>query len=169
MYTESEEAAVSVRLNRPGGHGARKLKVAVVQQVGVAMFSAGNFKNVIGSVTKALCPGDAAYADEFRIPISRSKEFSWIAMDETAKHDADIRHLSPSVVHATRAMFIIRVQYYVQVVLSFGMLHRDLTVKLPFLLKRKVPMPGEREKAAAIMAAAAVAEKSDADKDQAAK
>lgn len=57
-------------------------------------------------------------------------------MDETAKKDSDIKHLAPSVVHATKSMFIIRVQYYVQIVLCFGMLQRAISVKLPFLLKR---------------------------------
>ena len=66
----------------------------------------------------------------------QADSYSWAAMDETAKRDADIKNLAPSVVHANKAMFIIRVHYYVHVVLSFGRLKRGLSVKLPFLLKR---------------------------------
>ena len=69
-----------------------------------------------------------------------TKEYSWVAMDETAKKDSDIKHLAPSVVHATKSMFIIRVQYYVQIMLCFGMLQRAISVKLPFLLKRSTEL-----------------------------
>ena len=94
--------------------------------------------------------------------IELTKEYSWVAMDETAKKDSDIKHLAPSVVHATKSMFIIRVQYYVQIILSLGMLQRAISVKLPFLLKRTAesippakeephhqPVNGGKDKAAA--------------------
>ncbi len=62
-------------------------------------------------------------------------DYSWVAMDETAKKDADIRSLAPTVVHASKAMFIIRVHYYIQIRLWFGVLRKTLSLKLPFLLR----------------------------------
>ena len=53
-----------------------------------------------------------------------TKDYSWVAMDETAKKDADIKFLAPTVAHASRSVFIIRVQYYVNVHLYLGLLHR---------------------------------------------
>ncbi len=70
-----------------------------------------------------------------KIALGGRGDYSWVAMDETAKRDADIRHLAPTVVHASKAMFIIRVHYYVQVRLWFGVLRKALSLKLPFLLR----------------------------------
>ncbi len=57
-------------------------------------------------------------------------------MDETSKKDSENTHFAPTVVHSSKAMFIVRVSYFVQVVLFFGMLSRPISLKLPFMLKR---------------------------------
>eukprot|EP00094_Tigriopus_californicus_P001097 TCALIF_01062-PA protein Name:"Similar to Arrestin homolog (Heliothis virescens)" AED:0.08 eAED:0.08 QI:0/0/0.33/0.33/1/1/3/778/306 len=136
VYSESDEILLNLLIKRPGGHGVKKLKVAIIQQVGVAMFSTGNFKNVVGTFQEELNPTDSSYKASIPLKVELNKEYSWVAMDETAKRDSDIKHLAPSVIHATKSMFIIRVQYYVSVSLVFGLLQRDILVKLPFLLKR---------------------------------
>ena len=106
------------------------------------MFSTGNFKNNVGCVAEDINPEDTCYKANLTIKIDLSKDYSWVAMDETAKRDSDMRLLAPSVIHANKSMFIIRVSYYVHVVLNFGALQRDMSLKLPFLLKRTVPMNG---------------------------
>ena len=100
------------------------------------MFSTGNFKNSVGATSWDLAVGESHFKTTLPLQIELTRDYSWVAMDETAKKDADIRHLAPSVVHATKSMFIIRVQYYVQIVFYFGLLQRPISVKLPFLLKR---------------------------------
>ncbi len=58
-------------------------------------------------------------------------------MDDTSKREDEIRHLAPTVCHShNKAMFIIKVQYYVHVILCFGMLQRAISMKLPFLLRK---------------------------------
>jgi len=57
-------------------------------------------------------------------------------MDETSKKDSENIHFAPTVVHSNKAMFIVRVSYFVHVSLNFGIWTRPLVVKLPFLLKR---------------------------------
>lgn len=57
-------------------------------------------------------------------------------MDETSKKDSENIHFAPTVVHSNKAMFIVRVSYFVHVSLFFGIWCRPVVVKLPFLLKR---------------------------------
>jgi hypothetical protein len=57
-------------------------------------------------------------------------------MDETSKKDSENIHFAPTVVHSNKAMFIVRVSYFVHVSLYFGIWCRPVIVKLPFLLKR---------------------------------
>ncbi len=71
--------------------------------------------------------------------ICLSKDFAWVAMDETSKRDLENTHFAPTVVHANKAMFIVRVSYLVQVKLFFGVWSRPLKIKLPFMLKRDDP------------------------------
>ncbi len=63
---------------------------------------------------------------------------------------------APTVVHANKAMFIIRVHYYVHVQLWFGVLRKGLSLKLPFLMRRG------RAAEQALMAAAAAGSGGDA-------
>ena len=61
--------------------------------------------------------------------------------------------MAPTVIHASnKSMFIIRVQYYVQVTLCFGMLHRDISIRLPFLLRRMEERKLVTDQAAAVAA-----------------
>ena len=113
------------------------------------MFSTGNFKNVVGTVVEDLNPADTSYKANLPLRMELNKDYSWVAMDETAKRDSDIKYLAPSVVHAAKSMFIIRVQYYVHITLMFGLLQRAIVVKLPFLLKRQeVGADGKRNSTA---------------------
>ena len=138
VYEENDTVNVCLQLKRSGGHGVRKAKVSLIQQVGVAMFSTGNFKNAVGgvSIIERLDPADGFHKASLSLTIAKSKGYSWIAMDETAKKDTELKWMAPSVVHATKTMFIIRVHYFVQIVLCFGMMQRDIVLKLPFLLRR---------------------------------
>jgi len=138
QYRQGDVVTIYVRAGRAGGHGAKRMRVSVTQQVGVAMFSTGNFKNCLGAAVKDLNPSDEYFTETFQLKISLTDDYSWVAMDEGAsKRDADAnQQLAPTVVHASRAMFIIRVNYYVHVSLHYGMLQRKVSLKLPFLLQR---------------------------------
>ena len=87
IYAEGDKLNVSVQIARPGGggHGVRKMKITAVQQVGVAMFSSGNFKNNVGFYSEHLDPLLSVYKTTIPIDIELSKDYSWVAMDETAK------------------------------------------------------------------------------------
>ena len=62
-------------------------------------------------------------------------------MDETSKSDSENVHFAPTVVHANKAIFIVRVSYFIQVKLFFGVWPRPVKIKLPFMLKRPDPEP----------------------------
>ena len=68
------------------------------------------------------------------LKVELSQDYSWVAMDEPTATGS----LAPTVSHSSKdaSKFIIRVRYYVHVVLCFGMLHRAISMKLPYLLKR---------------------------------
>jgi hypothetical protein len=53
-------------------------------------------------------------------------------MDETSKKDSENVHLAPTVVHSSKAMFIVRVSYFVHVALYFGMLTRSVNCAAAF-------------------------------------
>ena len=38
--------------------------------------------------------------------------------------------------HSNKALFVVRVSYYVQVTIYFGLLRRPISLKLPFILRR---------------------------------
>ena len=40
------------------------------------------------------------------------------------------------VTHANKCLFVVRVTYYLQIVLVFGLLTKTLAIKLPFVLQR---------------------------------
>ena len=68
-YVESDKMLLSLSVHRTGGsggqaHGIRRVKINMVQQVGVAMFSTGNFKNVVGCTTIEINPAESSFADE---------------------------------------------------------------------------------------------------------
>ena len=74
------------------------------------------------------------------LKVELSQDYSWVAMDEPSRRDEPTAtgSLAPTVSHSSKdaSKFIIRVRYYVHVVLCFGMLHRAISMKLPYLLKR---------------------------------
>lgn len=41
-----------------------------------------------------------------------------------------------TVKHSNKALFVVRVSYYVQVTIYFGLLRRPISLKLPFILRR---------------------------------
>ena len=89
------------------------------------MFSTGNFKNSVGSVKlEPIDPHDNEFKTETKLAFKLGKDFAWAAMDETSKKDSENVHLAPTVVHSSKAMFIVRVSYFVHVALYFGMLTR---------------------------------------------
>lgn len=67
VYSEGDSALVSLVVRRPGGHGVRRLRVNTVQQVGVAMFSTGNFKNSVGLHVEDVDPTDSCFKVNFKI------------------------------------------------------------------------------------------------------
>ncbi len=92
------------------------MRVTAVQQVGVAMFSTGNFKNIVGVAEYdeqqqqqqqqqakdshqhqylELDPMDPCYRATVPVKLGLGPrgDYSWVAMDETAKRDSDIKHL----------------------------------------------------------------------------
>ena len=110
----------------------------VFVQVSVAMFSTGNFKNNIGENTSfdRPDPNDSEYNQVIPIKIELGNDYAWAAMDETARKDAELTQLAPTVTHSNKCLFVVRVTYYLQVVVLFGLLKRPVAIKLPFLLKR---------------------------------
>ena len=101
------------------------------------MFSTGNFKNSVGShKLEPIDPRENEFKSETKLQFKLGKDFAWAAMDETSKKDTENVHLAPTVVHSSKAMFIVRVSYFVHVALFFGLLTRPVVLKLPFLLKR---------------------------------
>lgn len=144
VYAEGDTIRVNLSVNRNdggGGHGVRKVKVTAVQQVGVAMFSTGNFKNNVGTADQLRPqpdPRDDEMKAELSLKLELGKDYAWAAMDETSKKDAELVHLAPTVTHANKALFVVRVTYFVHVVLLFGLLKRPISLKLPFLLRRSV-------------------------------
>ena len=101
------------------------------------MFSTGNFKNSVGShKLEPIEPRENEFKSETKLQFKLGKDFAWAAMDETSKKDSENIHLAPTVVHSSKAMFIVRVSYFVHVALFFGLLTRPVILKLPFLLKR---------------------------------
>ena len=73
-YVESDKMFLSLKVRRTGGsggHGMRRVKINMVQQVGVAMFSTGNFKNVVGSTTIEINAAESFFADVVSGRISR--------------------------------------------------------------------------------------------------
>lgn len=104
-----------------------------------------------------LDPTDSCFRAQIPVKIELTPDYSWVAMDEAGKRDADARSLAPTVVHANRTMFMIRVHYYVQVSLVFGMLRRGVTLKLPFLVRRRRDPKAVDKPPAALKEAAAAA------------
>ena len=102
------------------------------------MFSTGNFKNNIGEgeVPNQPNPRDSEYDTVIKLPIQLGKDYAWAAMDETAKQDSELTQLAPTVSHSNKCLFVVRVTYYLQLQLMFGLLKRPLGIKLPFVLKR---------------------------------
>lgn len=107
------------------------------------MFSTGNFKNNIGEgeVSNQPNPQDSDYESRIQLTIKLSKDYAWAAMDETAKQDSELTQLAPTVTHSNKCLFVVRVTYYVQVFLMFGLLRRPVGIKLPFILKRTETVP----------------------------
>ncbi len=157
-YAEGDTISVSVLVRRLGGHGARRLKLTAIQQVSVAMFSTGNFKNCVGEAPgEDLDPADSCFRASISFKLELGKNYSWVAMDDTSvgkvktktsKNNDDnfVRQLAPTVVHANKALFIIRVHYFVHLALCFGAWRRSLVVKLPFMLHRSTEKPKQGEK-----------------------
>ena len=52
------------------------------------------------------------------------------------KEASELTQLAPTVTHANKCLFVVRVTYYLQVVLVFGLLTKTLAMKLPFVLQR---------------------------------
>ena len=103
------------------------------------MFSSGNFKNVVGSVNpRQTHPQDSVIDEEISLKIELCKDYAWAAMDETSKNVTELNQLAPTVKHSNKALFVVRVTYYVQVTFYFGLLRRPLSIKLPFVLQRMV-------------------------------
>ena len=103
------------------------------------MFSSGNFKNVVGSVDPLQTnPQDSVIDEEIPLKIELCKDYAWAAMDETSKNVSELNQLAPTVKHSNKALFVVRVTYYVQVTFYFGLLRRPLSIKLPFVLRRMV-------------------------------
>ena len=102
------------------------------------MFSTGNFKNNIGENTsfERPDPNDSEYNQVIPIKIELGNDYAWAAMDETARKDAELTQLAPTVTHSNKCLFVVRVTYYLQVVVLFGLLKRPVAIKLPFLLQR---------------------------------
>ena len=89
------------------------------------MFSTGNFKNSVGCVKlDPVDPHQNEFKAETRLEFKLGKDFAWAAMDETSKKDTENVHLAPTVVHSSKAMFIVRVSYFVHVTIYFGLLTR---------------------------------------------
>ena len=126
------------------------MRVSAVQQVNVAMFSTGSFKNWIGDETEILNSGATSFRGMIPIKMNIKKDFSWIAMDDTGNYKRrevleDFDKLAPSVVKVCRqSLFIICVQYYVAIEFHFSR-HKTLLAKVPFILKREV-VGGEEDK-----------------------
>ena len=102
------------------------------------MFSTGNFKNNIGTTVDFPRPDpqESEYTACIPIRLELSRDYAWAAMEETSKKESDLTHLAPTVMHSNKCLFVVRVTYYLQVVLMFGMLKRPVAIKLPFILKR---------------------------------
>ena len=112
-------------------------------QVGIALFSTGTFKNDIGGVTidprdgqHQLDPKSPEFSTKVDIKIKLGESYSWAAMDDTSKKDAELVHLAPTVSHANKALFIVRVSYYVKIVIYLGVFTKPVNLRLPFVLKR---------------------------------
>ena len=113
-------------------------------QVSVAMFSTGNFKNNIGEATNMTQPNprDSEYEAVIPVTIKLGNDYSWAAMEDTPRKEAsELTQLAPTVTHANKCLFVVRVTYYLQVVLVFGLLTKTLAVKLPFVLQRSKDSP----------------------------
>ena len=102
------------------------------------MFSTGNFKNNIGENNdfERPDPNQSEYNQVIPITIALGNDYAWAAMDETTRKDAELTQLAPTVTHSNKCLFVVRVTYYVQVVVLFGLLKRPVAIKLPFLLQR---------------------------------
>jgi hypothetical protein len=102
------------------------------------MFSNGNFKNNVGTNDDFPRPDSrlSDYNEIIPITLELGKDYAWAAMDETSRKETELTHLAPTVVHSNKALFVVRITYYVQVVLIFGLLKRSISLKLPFHLKR---------------------------------
>ncbi len=91
------------------------------------MFSTGNFKNNVGvAEPDSVSPRDPEFTAEIPVKIELGKDYAWAAMDETSKKDSELTHLAPTVTHANKALFVVRVTYYVQVKLSTSTLRNQL-------------------------------------------
>ncbi len=119
-------------------------------QVSVAMFSTGNFKNNIGSNEDVLRPDpqESDFTATVPIKIELSQDYAWADMEESSKKETELTQLAPTVMHSNKCLFVVRVTYYLQVILMFGMLKRPAAIKLPFILKR----PSEKKMTSAITA-----------------
>ena len=103
------------------------------------MFSTGNFKNNIGEGTDLTQPNprDSEYEAVIPVTIKLGNDYSWAAMEDTPRKDAsELTQLAPTVTHANKCLFVVRVTYYLQIVLVFGLLTKTLAIKLPFVLRR---------------------------------
>jgi len=140
VYKQGEKIKLVLSIQRQDNfpHEVRKIKTAAIQQVGVAMFSSGSFKNLVGTVDSMPQPNpnDSIYNETLEITIELAKDYAWAAMDETSKNASELSQLAPTVKHSNKALFVVRVSYYVQVTIYFGLLRRPISLKLPFILRR---------------------------------
>lgn len=108
------------------------------------MFSTGNFKNNIGEATHMTQPNprDSEYEAMIPVTIKLGNDYSWAAMEDMPRKEAsELTQLAPTVTHANKCLFVVRVTYYLQVVLVFGLLTKTLAMKLPFVLQRSNDSP----------------------------
>ena len=123
-------------------------------------------KNNIGSNEDALRPDpqENDFTATVPIKIELSKDYAWAAMEESSKKENELTHLAPTVMHSNKCLFVVRVTYYLQVVMMFGMLKRPIAIKLPFILKRT----SERKVSMAATAQTTTASAADLDQQPAA-
>ncbi|XP_015379651.1 PREDICTED: arrestin homolog [Diuraphis noxia] len=142
IYTHGDPIHVNISVKNTSKKAVRRIKVFIVQQVDVCMFSNGKFKNTVASDECADVPipgnGGSLEKEYLLYPI-KARTKNWIALEDSLgsavnKSEGTLSSTVVCVSPEDRNVFAIYVTYYVKVKLLIGAMGGQMSLKLPFTL-----------------------------------
>ncbi|XP_076055727.1 phosrestin-2-like isoform X2 [Oratosquilla oratoria] len=145
VYERGEPINVNVSVTNNSTKSVRKIKVLIAQFVDVAMFSNGNFKNVVASQESTdgcpVTPG-CNIKKSFQLQPAKGTIKNWIALEEFYDRESCLAATVLKPNDKEKNVFAIYVSYYVKVKVLTGAIGGEVSVKVPFMyMKKPKPVP----------------------------